>query len=284
MHPGICRLCLERKPLCDSHALPNSLFNYILRQNSGKAIVVTDDASSPAQNSSDTWDAKLLCRDCEGKLNRNYDAYGMAVFRGHEGLVRPYGGGVDLLRIDRRRLRMFFLSVLWRISVSSHPNYANIDLPHDWEKDLRGALNHERPIPDSRYTVTLYKMCDSTPVRGFDKEHLRSFIASPFGRSYGNFISVCFPFLGFFVETFFPRVPVKFSKRRGVLYGRSPVLSVPDIEVLEIPEIMSTLVSALRKEVEAGTGSGVQTRRGGSHGGRRGARRGVSGLKPEFSV
>jgi hypothetical protein len=251
LHSGLCRLCLSHKPLCDSHALPNSLFNYILRRNSGKAIVITDDATSPAHHSSDTWDVELLCEACERRLNRKYDAYGMAVFRGHEGSVRAHSGGVDLLHVDRRRLRMFFLSVLWRISVSSHPNYSNIDLPHLWEEDLRNALNTECSIPDSRYTVALYKMRDSTPVSGFSNEDLRGFIAAPFGRSYGEFISVCFPFLGFFVEIFFPKVPAQYAKRPSIICGRSTVLSVPYIEVLDIPEIMRTLVSALRKEIEA---------------------------------
>jgi hypothetical protein len=183
---GICRLCLKRQPLCDSHALPNSVFKYILRKNAGKAIVITDDATSPARKSSDTWDAELLCAECEKKLNREYDAYGMAVFRGHKGSVRADRNSVELLHIDRRRLRMFFLSVVWRVSVSHHPSYSNIDLPHAWEEELRSAFDEERAIPDSRYTVALYKMRDSTPVGGFSNDDLRSFIAAPFGRSYGS--------------------------------------------------------------------------------------------------
>ena len=255
MHTGLCRLCLMRKPLCDSHALPDSLFKYILRKNSGKAIVIVDDATTPARNTSDTWDTELLCKDCERKLNLAYDAYGMGVFRGHLGSVVVHQDGVDLLRVDRRRLRMFFLSVLWRVSVSSHPNYSNINLPYAWEEDLRAALGSGRSLPDSRYTVALYKMRDSTPVGGFDNESLRGFIAAPFGRSYGTFISVCFPFLGFFVEVFLPKVPSALSKRRGVIVGRSPVLSVPYIEVTDIPEIMQTMVSALRKHLEGVPGA-----------------------------
>jgi hypothetical protein len=250
MRTGLCRLCLNRRPLCASHALPDSAFNYILRKNAGKAIVITDDATSPARNSSDTWDAELLCEDCEQKLNRSYDAYGMAVFRGHEGSVRADRDAVDFLRIDRQRLRMFLLSIVWRVSVSNHPNYSNIDLPHAWEEDLRRAFDEERKIPDNRYTVALYKMRDSTPVGGFSNDDLRSFIAAPFGRSYGSFISVCFSFMSFFVETFFPSTPAQFAKGRGVVFGRSPVLSVPYVEVLEVPEIMNVLVSALRKELE----------------------------------
>lgn len=250
MRTGLCRLCLNQRPLCDSHALPNSAFNYILRKNAGKAIVITDDSTSRARHSSDTWDAELLCEDCEQKLNRGYDAYGMAVFRGHEGCVREDSEGLDFLRIDRQRLRMFFLSIVWRVSVSDHPNYSNIDLPYAWEEDLRRALDEGRKIPDNRYTVALHKMRDSTPVGGFSNENLRSFIAAPFGRSYGSFISVCFPFMSFFVEIFFPSTPAQFAKRRGVIFGSSPVLSLPYVEVLEVPEIMSIFVSALRKELE----------------------------------
>lgn len=255
MRIGLCKLCLMRKPLCDSHALPNSLFNYILRKNSGKAIVIVDDATTPAHNSSDTWDVELLCEDCERKLNREYDAYGMAVFRGHKGSVLVHASGVDLLNIDCRRLRMFFLSVLWRVSVSSHPNYSNVDLPYAWEEDLRDALNSSRSIPYSRYTVALYKMRDSTPVGGFDSEAIRGFIAAPFGRNYGSFISVCFPCMGFFVEVFLPKVPAKFTKRRGVVTGRSPVLSVPFVEITDIPEFMQVMVSALRKHLEGVPGA-----------------------------
>lgn len=251
MRIGLCKLCLSQKPLCDSHALPNSLFNYILRSNSGKAIVITDDEDTPARLSSDTWDVELLCETCERKLNRNYDSYGIAVFRGHQGAVSKHSEGVDLLRVERRRLRMFFLSVLWRISVSNHPSYLNISLPHALDEDLRNAFNTESSIPDSRYTVAIYKMRDSTPMKGFGDDTLRGFIAAPFARNYGVFMSVCYPFFGFLVEIFLSRVPKQYLKRRGVIFGSSPVLSIPYVEVLDIPEIMSMLVNALRNETRS---------------------------------
>jgi hypothetical protein len=247
MRLGRCRLCFEERPLCDSHALPHSLFNYVLRKSSGKAVVVTDDADTPVQFSADTWDVELLCAGCEGMLNKKYDAYGLAVFRSHKGATLQEVDGVRFLRINRRRLRMFFLSVLWRISVSSHPNYSNIDLPFAWEEDLRSSLQDGRAIHESRYTVAVYKLRDSSPVGGFTNEDLRAFICAPFARSYGSFISICFPFFGFFVETFFPRVPERFAKRRGVLHGMSPVFLAPYVEMLDVPEIMQMLVRGLEK-------------------------------------
>lgn len=248
MRLGTCRLCQQHRELCDSHALPNSLFNYILRKSDGKAIAVTDDPTTPTQYTADTWDTELLCQDCEESLNNRYDRYGMAVFRGHIGTVSRGSAGVTITGVDRRRLRMFFLSVLWRISISSHPSYSNIDLPYAWEEELHDALRTDRHVPSARFTVTVYKLRDSTRTGGFDAEALRSFIMAPFGRSFGSLISVCFLFLGFFVEVFLPRVPKAYSKRTGVLHGTSRVFFAPYAEVLEIPEIMQLLVRGLHKE------------------------------------
>lgn len=248
MRLGICHLCRQHRELCDSHALPNSLFNYILRKSSGKAIVIIDDSSSPTHYSSDTWDTELFCDGCERKLNHRYDRYGMAVFRGHEGNVSRGPDGLTFVRIDRRRLRMFFLSVLWRISTSSHPSYSNIDLPYEWEDELHQVFVTGNTMPSARFTVAVYKLRDSTPEGGFSNENLRSFIMSPFARSFGSYISVCFPFLGFFVKVFLPRLPKPHAKRPGVLYGSSPLFLAPYAEVLDIPEIMSALVRGLHKE------------------------------------
>lgn len=250
MRSGICKLCLRNTQLCDSHALPNSLFNYVLRKNGGKAIMIVDDEDTPIRYSSDTWDVELLCADCERLLNQHYDAYGMSVFRGNQGRVVVDASGVSLLRVDRRRLRMFFLSVLWRISVSSHSSYSNIDLPFLWEEDLRSALAEGKPITQSRYTVAVYRMRDSTPKGGFSGEDLRDFIMAPFARSFGDFISVCYPFMGFFVETFLPRVPSRYAKRPGILHGSSPVFRAPYIEVLDIPEILAMMVRGQAKHLD----------------------------------
>lgn len=250
MSIGQCSLCLNQRPLCNSHALPNSVFKSILRKNAGNAKVIFYDATTPARNSSDTWGAELLCKDCEAKLNHKYDAYGMAVFRGYEGRVVVHAEGVDLLSIDRQRLRMFLLSIVWRVSVSDHPNYSNIDLPWAWEEELRCAFDQERKILDSRFTIAIYKLRDRTPVNGFRNENLRDFILAPVARNYGSFISVCFAFLGFFVEAFLPRAPTKVSKRPGVVFGRSSVLTVPYLEVLDVPEIEAIFVKALTKELD----------------------------------
>ena len=244
---GHCKLCHQFRPLCDSHALPDSAFKYIFRNSEGKAIVVIDDEKTPAQYSSDSWDVPLLCVECEGKLNEQYDSYGIAVFRGQVGVSTRLADGIHFSGIDRQRLRMFFLSILWRISISPHESYGNIDLPVEWEDALHNALEHDKKLPSSVFTVAVYRLKDSSPTKGFTNETLRSFITAPFARQFSGFKSVCFLFFGFMVEVFLPKLPSAFKGRAGVLVGNSPVFLSPYQEILDIPEIMHLLVRALSK-------------------------------------
>lgn len=247
-----CKLCGEYKELCDSHAVPNSAFRYILRNSSGKAIVAVDDAATPIHYSADSWDAPLLCQICEDKLNLEYDSYGIAVFRGHAGKTSQTNAGVSFSGIDRQRLRMFFLSVLWRVSISPHQAYRNIDLPYILEDELHLALKHSTVVNNSKFHVGVYRLKDSTNPGGFSQKDLRSLVAAPFARKFRDkkFISVCFVFFGFLVEIFIPRLPRKIANQPGVLVGNSPIFLAPYQEITEVPELMNLMVNALRKHLE----------------------------------
>jgi hypothetical protein len=253
MRTGICKLCYEYALLQNSHALPDSIFKYITRKSDGKIISIVDDDSTPIRYSSDTWGAELLCTNCEASLNQKYDAYGISVFRGHGPKTHKDSSGVSFLKIDQHRLRMFFLAVLWRMSISDHLNYSRVDLPMQWENELRLALVGNRSLVKSKYIVTLYKLRDSTPENGFSNEILRNFVTSPFPRIQEQSISICFPFMGFFVEIFLPKLPSNLSSkniiRQAVLSGSNAVFKARYIEVLEIPEIMQTMVNGLGKHL-----------------------------------
>jgi hypothetical protein len=242
-----CRLCEEQRELCLSHALPESAFRLALRECSGKAITITGDEATPVQYSSDTWDVGLLCSACEDKLNKGYDAYGIAVLKGHVGEVRRNDLGITFSGIDRQRLRMFCLSVLWRVSVSHHNSYSNIDLPFQWEQELHRALQQGSKVRGSMYTVAIYRLRDSTP-EGFSYESLRSLVTAPFARRFKEgFISVCFVFFGFLIEIFLPKLPQRFMKRPSVLTGSNPVFMAPFQEILEVPELLNLMVTGLHK-------------------------------------
>ena len=245
---GRCCLCFNVGLLCNSHALPDAFFKSISRKNSGKGIVVTDDATTPIAYSSDSWHARMLCANCEALLNKRYDEYGIAVFQGRKGSVHTDGSGITLLGIDCRRIRMFLLSLVWRISISSHDNYSNINLSYSLDEELRCALFSGQATPANRFTTKLSKLCDSTKPGGFGAAALRDFVAAPFAREYvgHNLISVCFIFFGFFVEVFIPYLPKSPGSSFRTLTNGT-VHSAPYLEIFDVPEITDLMGTALKK-------------------------------------
>jgi hypothetical protein len=179
-------------------------------------------------------------------LNSSYDEYGIGVLTGQKCSVQRGDSGVTFRKIDRQRFRMFFLSLLWRASISHHENYRNIDLPHNWENELHAALQSASKVRSSVFTVAIYRLRDST-AGGFSVDGLRSLIAAPFGRAFDRSISICFVIYGFFVEVFLPRLPARFSYQPGVLAGNTPVFFAPYLEIMDVPELVSLMVSGLRK-------------------------------------
>lgn len=244
---GICRLCEEPHELCLSHAVPKSAFRLAFKECSGKAIAIADDETTRIQFSSDSWGVHLLCKGCEDKLNKKYDRYGIDVLKGQDVMVRHSQLGVTFSGIDRQRFRMFCLSVLWRVSVSHHDHYSNINLSYLLERELHHALKHGVKVRGSMFPVAIYRLRDSTP-EGFSVESLRSLVTAPFGRKFNNgYVSVCFVFFGFLVEIFLSKLPANLMKKPGVLAGYSQVFMAPFLEILEVPELLSLMVKGLHK-------------------------------------
>jgi hypothetical protein len=246
LQDGVCRLCGDRRALCRSHALPESAFRPLLKDGEGKAIVIVDDRTTPIHYSSDSWGVNLLCRECEEKLNRAYDQYGIDVLKGHRCSVSRGAGWVTFTGIDKQRFRMFFLSLLWRISVSHHECYQNINLPSDWEQEIHSALRDANKVRGSLFTVRVFRLRDSTDG-GFSVNDIRNFVAAPFGRSYGRINSVCFMFFGFLAEVFLPRLPSRICSKAGFLVGKSTVFLAPYYEILDAPELINLLATGLQK-------------------------------------
>ncbi|MDO9112225.1 MAG: hypothetical protein Q7U63_00340 [Polaromonas sp.] len=244
---GKCKLCLLERDLCESHALPHSLFNYALRQSAGKVVALTNDEATFNQHSSDTWQTFLFCAGCEDKLNQNYDRYGMGVFRGVYATITPSAAGVTFKGINRSHLRMFFLSVLWRISVSKHEAYRNIDLPYPLEDELHSAIVEERKVANPHFAVRLHRLRDSTGTPGLTNEKLRGLVIAPEARQQDGFKSIYFLCLGFVVEISLTGFPKKYLAQSGVLAGSSPVFMAPYWEVRDFPPITATLAQGLKK-------------------------------------
>lgn len=244
---GYCKLCRNLTELCKSHAIPKAIFNNIFRNASGKAVAINGDLNTPIQYSSDSWEEYLLCKACETKLNREYDSYGINLLKATF-TEQKNKSGLTFKKIDRNKLRLFFLSILWRSSVSKHPNYKNVKLDFIQSETLRTALFNNTNVPHSSFTVAVYKLESFTNIKSLNSENLRTHIMAPFVRNYQNFNSICYIFFGFFIEIFFIKLPKSILTKPGVLYGNSHIFMAPCQEILEVPEAMKMLGTGIDKD------------------------------------
>ncbi|MDP1547252.1 MAG: hypothetical protein Q8L87_14660 [Anaerolineales bacterium] len=60
--------------------------------------------------------------------------------------------------VDTKRLRLFFLSLLWRAAATSRQEFAEVEMPTDDLEMLRTMLLASQPLPLSFYPITLTQL------------------------------------------------------------------------------------------------------------------------------
>lgn len=243
-----CLLCEQLADLCQSHAMPDALFRPLLRRGGGSAIRVVDDASTPVQLDSDSWKTPQLCAPCEALMNDEWDGYGIAVFQGRRGNARPSEDGVSIEDVDAVRLRMFLLSVLWRMAVSVHPSYLNAHLPTAIREKLRRAFLARQPYTAGTLHVTLQRLHDSTQG-GFSRDQFKEMVMAPFLRRHPACYLVGFCMFGFVVQVYVPGLPPKPRRTLHLVGSSATIVFAPRLEFTAFPELFGLAVTTLGKQV-----------------------------------
>ncbi len=156
-----CRLCNEEKPLGDSHIIPKSFFPPKEPGNHRpNRLLSNKEGVYPKKSPNGVYDQTILCHDCERKFSR-FDDYAQKLLLQNEARhskIEWQGEtyGFEISKYDYDLLKRFFISVLWRASVSSHDFFRRIALgPH--EILALQAFKSESPISPQQFSVILAK-------------------------------------------------------------------------------------------------------------------------------
>ena len=113
----------------------------------------------------------LLCKDCEQQFGR-YENYARGIFYGgtRKGVSR-IKNSILISELDYKRLKLFFMSILWRFGITSLEYYKGATLgPH--EENLRKILYVEDPCDYRTYPC----LVTAVVVEG---KHLSDLIVPP---------------------------------------------------------------------------------------------------------
>jgi hypothetical protein len=142
-----CKLCQNPDPLRQSHIIPEFFYKpiYDLKHRfpvrKGGRIVKGRALQKGIRE-------KLLCGTCERKLSV-YEKYIREVLFGGSAIaIRQENEKLVITGLDYQRVRIFFLSLIWRMSVAtSHRMWQNVDLGRHEEKIRRMILAEDPGEP-----------------------------------------------------------------------------------------------------------------------------------------
>lgn len=162
---GVCKLCLETRPLLNtSHIIPDFLYEplydhkhrLILAQpnpESGSVEQVRSPRTAP-------YDGGLLCATCDNERIGSYEQYVARLLFGKGPELSPPprivfnpsqrgGGTLQIDDYDFRRLKLFFMSIVWRAHHSRQAFFDEVNLG-PYEKVFRAHLmNGTAPVAEN---------------------------------------------------------------------------------------------------------------------------------------
>jgi hypothetical protein len=123
-----CKGCGENKKLIRAHIIPESFFVGLKSDGKGP-LMVADELQYPKRAPIGVYDRAILCHDCEQKF-QDIDNYGQQILLKSELKSGEVNGAVyyKISNANYELLKLFFISILWRASVSTQPYYSKVQL------------------------------------------------------------------------------------------------------------------------------------------------------------
>ena len=133
---------------------------------------------------------KLLCDHCEGQLSRNEKYWKEVWFGGMEVLAQKRQHQWHISNLDYTRVRIFFLSLIWRMSVASQDSmWKNVNLgPH--EEPIRRMVHEDNPGEPWQYGfLCIVPLFYGKPIVDWLLEP--DWVRSEWGRMYRLWVGGC---------------------------------------------------------------------------------------------
>jgi hypothetical protein len=215
-----CRCCGTDRDLIKAHIIPEAFFRRLRDEGSVPRLLSNNESEYPKRIPVGVYDPGILCADCE-QIFGPWDQYAVALLRDDLPGARVVRQGERILahEIDDwqyDKLKLFFISVAWRASVSSQAMFKRVRLG-PYEARARQMLVEGQPGSASEFCVVLSRFDPSLGAAIMDP-----FTARNAGTNY----------LRFYLGTFMADIAVD----RRALPAPLPQLALQPGEPLRIVE------------------------------------------------
>jgi hypothetical protein len=127
-----CKGCGESEKLIKAHIIPKSFFVSMKSSSKPLRIISNTLGAYPKKSPIGVYDKNILCGECEKKFQQ-IDDYGYRVLIGEEYKQTPRYNkgkliGYQINKIDVSKLKLFFIGILWRASISEEGHYSKVKI------------------------------------------------------------------------------------------------------------------------------------------------------------
>ncbi len=158
----VCKFCDIRTDLCKAHIIPKKLYEPAKNGNKSPYIFPTSLTEKPILSQSGIHDSTILCSKCDNAVFGVWDEYGQKLllepFNSNNYLSNNNGKNIfyKLENFCYTKFKLFFMSVLWRASITKDKFFNKIDLGV-WEPKLKDMLLKNDPGSADDFSVILFK-------------------------------------------------------------------------------------------------------------------------------
>ncbi|WP_336964093.1 hypothetical protein [Acinetobacter pittii] len=234
---GICKLCNMNEDLQRSHVIGKTVFSRILRESDGNVALHFKLKDDNYLKTNDTWDTRLLCRDCESFFNRRFEAYAIQVLREkrNDVIYTKHPNGVIFNNIDSERIILYFFSIYWRAAHSTHTAYADCVILPTSSNFLVSCFRNEKKLIQSAFSLRIRILSDETNT--FSKESLKEMLIGPYISNLNRGFVCTMAFEGYLFELHFGFTSFKERSKLGFLDINKRFASIPYVEVFKHKDI-----------------------------------------------
>lgn len=233
---GTCPWCGKKAEIQNSHSVPRTYFRKAKRGGSGQALIVADDGR-PTQLSNIGGGGYLLCANCEGLFNKNFDKPCIESFRSIKHTL-DCGSRRRVFDFDYTVFVGFICSVLWReANLPSEATFGFEATPQEMEI-YRRAIDGEPTVIRKAISIRMAYLFDrlgkATP------DQIEGIVGRPWRRRDD---SVSIIMAGFAIDVHIPRLSTSIRTGPGFFLPNNR-WRVLKLHIADVNRIMGPLAAS----------------------------------------
>lgn len=155
-----CHLCCREKKLIKAHIIPEKFFTPLRSEKKSPILCSNTAGKYPKRSPIGIYDSAILCSKCDNYIGI-WDNYAqqlllkkfdesLAVYQGTDKLFYKINS------FDYEKLKLFFISVLWRAAISNHIFFKRIKLG-PYQDEIKEMILNGDPGTPEKYPVVIAK-------------------------------------------------------------------------------------------------------------------------------